>query len=135
VKQIEAEEQEMIGKKMVVKPVNKDETPVKCDFCIGFCICEEIDAEMKEVIGDVESGNRKDIVIEKKEEKFPVYKTMGFNWKEVDPIFKGDFRYVYIEMIDGFSAGNSAMKVLVMNKEFICDKLRMILFWFKLTLN
>jgi hypothetical protein len=69
--------------------------------------------EMKEVISGVERGNRKDIVIEKKEEKFPVYKAMGFNWKEVDPIFKGDFRYVYIEMIDGFSAGNSVMKDLV----------------------
>ena len=74
VKQIEAEEQEMIGKKKVVKPVNKDETPVKCDFCIGFCICEEIDAEMKEVIGDEKNGNQKDIVIEKKEEKFPRYR-------------------------------------------------------------
>jgi hypothetical protein len=111
---IDAEEQEMIGRDCdydtdynceVVKPVDKDATPVECDFCFDKCICEEIDAEMKEVIGDVESGNRKDIVIEKKEEKFPVYKTMGFNWKEVDPIFKGDFRYVYIEMIDGFSAG------------------------------
>ena len=110
VKQIEAEEQEMIGKKMVVKPVNMDATPVECDFCFDKCICEEIDAEMKEVIGGVERGNRKDIVIEKKEEKFPVYKTMGFNWKEVDPIFKGDFRYVYIDLIDGFSAGNFDMK-------------------------
>ena len=128
VKQIEAEEQEMIGKKMAMKSVDKDETPVECDFCFDECICEEIDEEMKEVIGDVKSGNRKDIVVEKKEEKFPMYKTMGFNWKEVDPIFKGDFRYVYIELIDGFSAGNSAMTDLVMKKEFICDKLRLILF-------
>ena len=115
VKLIEAEEQEMIGKDNceVVKPVDMDATPVECDFCFDKCICEEIDAEMKEVIGDVESGNRKDIVIEKKEEKFPVYKTMGFNWKEVDPIFKGDFRYDYTEMTDGFSAGNFVIKDLV----------------------
>jgi len=85
--------------------IDGDVRHVDCDFCVDTCICEEIDAEMKEVIGDKESGNRKDIVIEKKEEKFPRYTTMGFNWKEVDPIFKGDdFRYVYNEMIDGFSA-------------------------------
>jgi len=52
-------------------------------------VCEEIDEGMKEVIGDEENVNRKDIVIERKEKKFPEYKTMGFNWKEVDPIFKG----------------------------------------------
>jgi hypothetical protein len=56
---------------------------------IGKCFSEEVDEGMKEVIGDEENVNRKDIVIEKKEEKFPEYKTMGFNWKEVDPIFKG----------------------------------------------
>jgi len=100
VKQVEAEEQEKFVKKMMVKPVDKDETPVKCDFCIGFCICEEIDEEMKNVIGGGDN-NRKDTVIERKEEKIPVYETMGFNWKEVDPIFKGDFRYVYIEWIFG----------------------------------
>ncbi len=119
VKLIEAEKQEMIGKDNceVVKPVDMDATPVECDFCFDKCICEEIYAEMKEwigkcfseevggnvetivceevdegmkeVISDEENVNRKDIVIEKKEEKFPEYKTMGFNWKEVDPIFKG----------------------------------------------
>jgi hypothetical protein len=47
---------------------------------------------MKEMIGgDKKSGNKKDIGIEKKEEKFPRYKTVGFNWKEVDPVFKGQF--------------------------------------------
>jgi len=114
---IYAEEQEMIGRDCdcdtdcnckVVKPVDKDATPVDCDFCFDKCICDEVDAEMKELIGgDEESGNQKDIVIEKKKEKFQKYKTMGFNWKEVDPIFKGqlekmdditdDFRYVYVE--------------------------------------
>jgi len=97
---IDAEEQEMIGRDCdcdtdcnyeVVKPVDKDATPVDCNFCFDKCICEEIDAEMKEVIGEEERGNRKDIVIEKKEEKFPRYKTVGFNWKEVDPVFKGQF--------------------------------------------
>ena len=39
---------------------------------------------MKELIGDPEN-----IVIEKKEEKFPKYAMMGFNWKEVEAIFKG----------------------------------------------
>ena len=110
---IDAEEQEMIGK--VVKPVDKDAAPIDCDFCFDKCICDEVDAEMKEMIdGDEKSGNQKDIVIEKKEVKFPKYETMRFNWKEVDPIFKGqlekmdditdDFRYVYVELIDGFSA-------------------------------
>ena len=91
VKQIEAEEQEMIGKKMVVKPVDKDATPVDCDFYFDEYICEEIGAEMKEMIGDEEGSNRKDIVIEKKEERFPEYTTMGFNRKEVETIFKGQF--------------------------------------------
>ena len=79
---IDAEEQEMIGRDCdcdtdcnckVVKPVDKDVMPVDCDFCFDKCICEEIDAEMKEMIGDEENGTRKDIVIEKKEEKFPRY--------------------------------------------------------------
>ena len=100
---MDAEKQEMIGEDCdcdtdcnceVVKPVDKDATFVDCDFCFGKCICDE------------ENGNQKDVVIEKKEEKFPKYATMGFNWKEVDPIFKGqlekmddvndDFRYVYM---------------------------------------
>ena len=73
-----------------VKHVDGDATPAYCDFCCGKCICDEVDAEMKELIGgDEESGDQKDIAIEKKEEKFPKYETMGFNWKEVEPIFKG----------------------------------------------
>jgi hypothetical protein len=85
---IDAEEQEMIGK--MVKPLDKEATPVDCDFCFDKCICDEVDAEMKEMIdGDEKSGNQKGIVIEKKEVKFPKYETMRFNWKEVDPIFKG----------------------------------------------
>jgi hypothetical protein len=126
VKEVEAEEQEKFVKK-VVKSVDGDAMSVECDFCLEKCICEELYEEMKEVIGGVERSNRKDIVMEK-EEKVQVYKTMGFNWKEVDPIFKGDFRYVYIELVDGFSAGNSAMKDFVMKKELICDKLRMTVF-------
>jgi len=126
VKQVEVEEQEKFVKK-VVKPVDKDETHVKCDFCIGFCMCEELYEEMKEVIGGVERSNRKDIVMEK-EEKVQEYKTMRFNWKKVDPIFKGEFRYVYIELIDGFSAGNSTMRDFVMKKELTCEKLRMSVF-------
>jgi len=51
-------------------------------------ISEEMDNEKKEVFVDEEDMNRKDIVT-KKEKKFPEYKAMGFNWKEVDPIFKG----------------------------------------------
>jgi len=60
-----------------VKHVDGDARPADCDFCFGKCICEE------------EDGNPVNIVIEKKEEKFPKYETMGFNWKEVEPIFKG----------------------------------------------
>jgi len=91
---IDAEEQEMIGRDCdgdtdcsceVVKPVDKDVTPVDCDFCFDKCICEE----MKEMIGDEEGNNRKDIVIEQKEEKFPKYTTMGFNRKEVETVFTG----------------------------------------------
>ena len=76
---IDAEEQEMIGRDCdcdtgcnceVVKPVNKDATPVDYDFCFDECICEGIDA----VIGDKENDNQKDIIIEKKEEKFPRYR-------------------------------------------------------------
>jgi hypothetical protein len=52
-----------------------------------------IDEEMKELIGkcfpDEESGNPENNVIEKKEEKFPEYEKMGFNWKKIEPIFKG----------------------------------------------
>jgi len=95
---IDAEAQEMIGRNCdydtdcnceVVKPVNKDETPVDCDSYFDEYTCEGIDAEMKEMIGDEEGSNRKDIVIEKKEEKFLKYTTMGFNMKEVETVFKG----------------------------------------------
>jgi len=79
VKLIDAEMKELIGKCFSEEVGGNAET----------IVCEEVDEGMKEVIGDEENVNRKDIVIEKKEEKFPEYKTMGFNWKEVDPIFKG----------------------------------------------
>ena len=80
---IDAEEQEMIGRNCdcdtdcnceVVKPVDKDATPVDYDFYFDECTCEGIDAEMKEVIGDEENGNREDIVIKKQEEKIPRYR-------------------------------------------------------------
>jgi rubrerythrin len=129
---INAEEQEMIGKE--VKPVDEDAAPVDCDFCFDKCICDEVDAEMKEMIdGDKKSSNQKDIVIEKKEVKFPKYETMRFNWKEVDPIFKGqlekmdditdDFRYVYIELIDGFSACKFRCENFTMLTKCIYDRL------------
>jgi len=79
---IGAEEQEIIGRDCdcdtdcnceVVKPVDKDETPVDCDLYFDEYNCEGIDAEMKEMIGDEENCNRKDIVIEQKEEKFERY--------------------------------------------------------------
>ena len=72
-----------------VKPVDKNVKTVVCDFCFDKCICEEIGTEMKELIGDEEGSNRKDTVIQKKEEKFLKYTTMGFNRKEVEVIFKG----------------------------------------------
>ena len=108
---IDAEVKEMIGGDCdydvncnceEVKLVNRDVRPADCDFYFGKCSCEE------------KGGNQENIVIKKKEEKFPKYATMGFNWKEVEPIFKGqlekmdgatdDFRDVYIKLIDGFSA-------------------------------
>jgi len=79
VKLIDAEMKELIGKCFSDEVGGNAET----------IVCEEVDEEMKEVIGNEENVNRKDIVIEKKVKKFPEYKTMGFNWKEVDPIFKG----------------------------------------------
>ena len=86
---MDAEKQEMIGEDgdcdtdyscEVMKPVDKDETFVDCNRCFGKCICDE------------KSGTQGDIVIEKKEKKFQEYATMGFNWKEVDPTFKGQLR-------------------------------------------
>ena len=82
---IDAEELEMIGGdcecdtdcKCEVVSHPMDVKPVDCDFCFGRCICDD------------ESGNLKDIVTEKKEEEFPTYEAMAFNWEEVDPIFKG----------------------------------------------
>jgi len=95
---IDTKEQEMIVRNYdydtdcnckVVKPVNKDETPVDYDFYFDEYTYEGIDAEVKEMIGDKEGSNRKDIVIEKKEEKFPKYTAMGFSMKEVETVFKG----------------------------------------------
>jgi len=111
VKQIEEEEQEKFDKK-VMKSIDGNTMSVECELCLEKCICEELFAERKEVIGGMERSNRKDIVIEK-DEKIEMYKTMGFNWKEVDPISKGDIRYVYIDLIDGFSASNFRQEILL----------------------
>ena len=64
VKLMDAEMKELIGKCFSNEVGGNAET----------IVCEEVDEEMKEVIGDKENGNRKDIVIEKKEEKFPRYR-------------------------------------------------------------
>ena len=61
----------------VTESVDEDESVVDCDLCFGRCVCDE------------ENEDRKDVVVEKKEEKLPGYANMRFNWKEVDPIFKG----------------------------------------------
>ena len=83
---MDAEKQEDIGEDCecdtdcdceVTESVDEDESVVDCDFCFGRCVC------------DKENEDRKDVVIEKKEEKLPGYANMRFNWKEVDPIFKG----------------------------------------------
>jgi len=107
VKEVEAEEQEKFVKK-VVKSVDGKKISVECDFCVGQCICEELYEEIKEAISGVERSNQKKIVMEK-EETVQEYKAMGFNWEQVDPIFKGDFRYVYIDLVGGFSAENYDM--------------------------
>jgi len=75
---IDADMKELLGKCFIERLGRNTES----------IISEEMDEQMKEVIVDEENMNRKDIVI-KKEKKFPEYKAMGFNWKEVDPIFKG----------------------------------------------
>jgi len=104
VKEVEAEEKEKFVRR-VVKPVDVNAIDVECDFCHGQCICKELYEEMKEEMSGVERVNREDIAM-KKEETVQEYKAMGFNWKQVDPIFKGDFRYVYIDSMNGFSARN-----------------------------
>ena len=77
---IDADMKELLGKWFIERLGGNAETIIN----------EKMDNRMKEMIGgDKKSGNQKDIVIEKKEEKFPKYETMGFNWKEVDPILKG----------------------------------------------
>jgi len=115
VKEVEAEEKEKFVKK-VMKSIDGNTMSVECELCLEKCICEELFAERKEVIGGMERSNRKNIVIEK-EEKIQMYKTMGFNWKEVDPISKGDFRYVYIDLIDGFSARNFRQEILLFRND------------------
>jgi hypothetical protein len=104
VKEVEAEEKEKFVRR-VVEPVDENTIDVECDFCHGQCICKELNEEMKEEMSGVERVNRKDIAM-KKEETVQEYKAMGFNWEQVDSIFKGDFRYVYIDSINGFSARN-----------------------------
>ena len=49
---------------------------------------EKMDEQVKEMIVDNKNMNREDIVT-KKEQKLREYKAMGFNWREVEPIFKG----------------------------------------------
>ena len=63
-----------------MKFVDGDVKPADCDFCFGKCICEE------------KGGNQETSDTEKKEKKLPEYARMGFNWKEVEPIFKGKNR-------------------------------------------
>jgi len=75
---IDADMKELLGKCFIERLGRKAESTIS----------GEMDEQMKEVIVDEADMNRKDIVI-KKEKKFPEYKAMGFNWKEVDPIFKG----------------------------------------------
>ena len=49
---------------------------------------EKMDEQVEEMIVDNKNMNREDIVT-KKEQKLSEYKAMGFNWREVEPIFKG----------------------------------------------
>jgi len=49
---------------------------------------EKIDEQVEEMIVDNKNRIREDIVT-KKEQKLSEYKAMGFNWREVEPIFKG----------------------------------------------
>ena len=51
-------------------------------------LSEKMDEQAKEMIVDNMNMNREDIVT-KKEQELRVYKAMGFNWREVEPIFKG----------------------------------------------
>ncbi len=71
-----------------MKFVDGDVKPADCDFCFGRCICEE------------KGGNHETNVTERKERKFPEYAMMRFNWKEVEPIFKGQLeRWMTLWMI------------------------------------
>ena len=51
-------------------------------------LSEKMDEQVEEMIVDDKNMNREDIVT-KKEQKMREYKAMGFNWREVEPIFKG----------------------------------------------
>ena len=64
VKQIEEEEQEKFDKK-VMKSIDGNTMSVEYELCLEKCICEELFAERKEVIGGMERSNRKNIVREK----------------------------------------------------------------------
>ena len=64
VKQVEEEEQEKFDKK-VMKSIDGNTMSVECELCLEKCICEELFAERKEVIGGMERSNRKNIVREK----------------------------------------------------------------------
>jgi len=75
---IDADMKELLGKCFIESLDRKAESIIR----------EKLDEQMKEVIVVEEKMNRKDIVI-KTEKKLPEYKAMGFNWTEVDPIFKG----------------------------------------------
>jgi len=78
IKLIDADMKELLGKCFIERLGHKAENTIS----------EEMDEQMKEVIVDEENMNLKDSGT-KKEKKFPEYKAMSFNWKEVDPIFKG----------------------------------------------
>jgi len=65
VKQIEEEEQEKFVKK-VVKSIDGNTMSVECELCLEKCICEELFAERKEVIGGMKRSNRKNIIIERR---------------------------------------------------------------------
>ena len=111
--------QEKFEAEMVTEKSNRIEVNEKCDWvslidaekklwidgdcdCDCDCSCEATSEEMKSVDGDVKLA--KTNVTERKERKFPEYGMMKFNWKEVEPIYKGQserwmtlwmiFRYV-----------------------------------------
>ena len=96
--------QEKFAAEMIAEKDDRIEVDDKCDWvslidaekkswidgdcdCDCDCSCKATSKEMKSVNGDVKLTETN--VTKRKERKFPEYDMMKFNWKEVEPNYKG----------------------------------------------